>query len=161
MNAVREWTAAICLAALVAALVQGLVPSGAMERMAKFVIGAFVLCILILPLSKVVPQWKQSFAASARQPAASNNSRLETTVGRQYEDAARQSITNLVAAELKPMNINCKNVQVNMDTNSNGSISITKVVVNLDRKNSADCQRAKTLLEKDLGLNVEVVCNGG
>jgi hypothetical protein len=161
MNAVREWTAAICLAALVAALVQGLVPSGAMERMAKFVIGAFVLCILILPLSKVVPQWKQSFAASARQSDANSNSRLETTVDQQYEDAARRSITNLVVSELKPLNINCKNVQVNMDTNSNGSISITKVVVNLDQKNSADCQRAKTLLEKDLGLNVEVVCNGG
>ncbi len=161
MSAVREWTSVICLAALVAALVQGLVPSGAMERMAKFVIGAFVLCILILPLSKAIPQWKQSFSASSEKAPTVSDSRLGTAVEQQYKDAAQRSITNLVAAELKPLNIYCKNVQVNMDTNSNGSISITKVVVNLEQKNSVDCQRAKTLLEKDLGLNVEVVCNGG
>ena len=41
MGAVREWSAAICLAALAAALLQGLAPSGAMERMVKLVLGAF------------------------------------------------------------------------------------------------------------------------
>ena len=53
MGAVREWSAAICLAALAAALLQGLAPSGAMERMVKLVLGAFVLCALAMPLKNL------------------------------------------------------------------------------------------------------------
>ena len=56
MSGIREWTTVICLAALVAAVLQSLVPNGSMERMAKFVIGAFVICALISPLSKMIPQ---------------------------------------------------------------------------------------------------------
>lgn len=147
--------AVVCLAAIVAAMVQGMVPSGSMERMAKFVIGAFILCALLLPASKIVPRLGGELSQNGRE--AEPDSRLSSTVGRQYEDAARQSISNLAAAELGRAGLRCKNVQVMMDTNQNGSISITKVIVTLDSKNAADRQRAAKVLNRALGLKVEVV----
>ncbi|MGC7323198.1 stage III sporulation protein AF, partial [Mycobacteroides abscessus subsp. massiliense] len=53
---IQQWTAVICLAALVAALAQTLIPAGSMERMGKFVVGAFIICVMIAPVSKIVPQ---------------------------------------------------------------------------------------------------------
>ena len=44
MSEIREWASVICMSALAAALLQSLAPSGTMERMAKFVIGAFIIC---------------------------------------------------------------------------------------------------------------------
>ena len=41
MNAVRAWSPAICMAALIAALLQYLLPEVQWKRMAKFVTGAF------------------------------------------------------------------------------------------------------------------------
>jgi hypothetical protein len=158
MNGIREWTTVICLAALVAAMLQSLVPNGSMERMAKFVIGAFVICALISPLSRIIPKIGLSLRGT---DTVSESTRLQSTVEQQVRTATQESITNLVAAELSGIQMKCKNVTVDMDTNDDGSISITKVIVVLDKENAADCQRAAAYLEKELGLKMEVTADVG
>jgi hypothetical protein len=153
MNAVKEWSAAICMAALVAAMMQSLIPGGSMERMVKFVIGAFVICALIVPLAKIAPKISASMQQNENKPG---NSQLEATVEKQFSSAAQESITNLVMTELNNINIKCKNVNVIMDTNEDGSISINKVVVILAKGHGADCEKASAHLEKTLGLKMEV-----
>ncbi|MVB12989.1 Stage III sporulation protein AF [Caprobacter fermentans] len=159
MNGVREWATVICLAALSAAMLQSLVPNGSMERMAKFVIGAFIICALAAPISKAVPQIRAGLATESHP--AKENERLKSTVDRQYEDAAQQSITGLVHSELKRMGINCKNVQVIMDTDENGSISINKVIVTVDGEAASGRAGVSSALEKTLGIKTEVVSNEG
>lgn len=158
MNAIREWSTVICLSALVAAMVQSLVPDGSMERMAKFIIGAFVVCALIQPITKAVPQMD---LRNNKNQQSGANLKLESTVEEQTKKAVRKSIANLVTAHLNGMKIKCKNVHVIMDTNQNGSISINKVIVTLQKEYAADCQKASASLEKTLGLSMEVVPDGG
>ncbi|WP_411676761.1 stage III sporulation protein AF [Caproicibacter sp.] len=159
MNGVREWATVICLAALSAAMLQSLVPNGSMERMARFVIGAFIICALVAPISKAVPQIRAGL--ETENHPAKENERLNSTVDRQFEDAAQQSITGLVHSELKRMGINCKNVQVIMDTDENGSISINKVVVTVDGEAASGRAGVSSALEKTLGIKTEVVSNEG
>ena len=158
MNAVKEWSAAICMAVLAAAMLQTLVPNGSMERMVKFVIGAFVICALIQPLAKVVPQINIDLQESTQNPV---NSQLKGTVETQLTTAAQQSIKNLVITELNNINIKCENVNAIMDTNEDGSISINKVVVILAKGYGADCKAASDHLEKALGLKMEVTADEG
>ena len=158
MNAVKEWSAAICMAALAAALLQTLVPSGSMERMVKFIIGAFIICALIQPLAKIVPEISLNLQESTQH---SVNSQLKDTVDTQLSTAAQTSIKNLVMTELNNINIKCENVNVIMDTNEDGSISINKVVVILAKGYDADCQKASDHLEKALGLKMEVTADEG
>lgn len=158
MNAVKEWSAAICMAALAAALLQTLVPNGSMERMVKFIIGAFVICALIQPLTRIVPEISMNLQESVQSPV---NSQLEGTVKNQLTDAAQESIRNLVITELKNIDIKCENVNTIMDTNEDGSISINKVVVILAKGYGADCAKASEHLEKALGLKMEVTADEG
>ena len=159
MSAVREWASVICMAALAAALLQSLAPNGAMERMAKFVIGAFVICAVILPLSKAVPKFSLNIKSSTE--GVSSNTEFGSTVDSQIKVAAHRSISNLITAQLKSMNVRCKNVTVNMDTDANGRISINKVIVTIGKENAADLQRVSASLEKTLGLKTEVITDGG
>ena len=159
MNGIREWAAVVCLAALAAAMLQGMIPNGPMERMAKFVIGAFVICAMILPVSKALPQIRVSLNQSGAR--TQSNGRLSSEVDRQYKEAARQSITGLVSAELGRMGIKCKNVQVIMDTDGNGSISISKVIVTVGKESVAGRAGAQTALQKALGIQTEVVSDEG
>jgi len=158
MNSVKEWSTAICMAALAAAMLQSLVPNGSMERMVKFVIGAFVICALIQPLSKIVPQINVDLQETTKKPA---NSQLANTVKNQMSTAAQDSIKNLVITELNNLNIKCKNVNAIMDTNEDGSISINKVVVILAKGYDGDCNKAADHLEKTLGLKMEVIADDG
>ena len=158
MNSVKEWSSAICMAAIAAAMLQSLVPNGSMERMVKFVIGAFVILALIQPISKIVPQINVDLQENTKSSA---NSQLEGTVKNQMSDAAQDSIKNLVITELNNLNIKCKNVNAIMDTNEDGSISINKVVVILAKGYDGECKKASDHLEKTLGLKMEVTADGG
>lgn len=158
MNAVKEWTAAICMAVLAAAMLQNLVPGGSMERMVKFIIGAFVICAIIAPISKIVPQ----ISLELQQPSQSQaDTGFKNTVEKQISSAAQESIYNLVVAELSRINIKCENVTAIMDTHEDGSISINKVVVKLAKGHSAECQTASDYLQKELGLKTEVTADEG
>lgn len=157
MNAVKEWSAVICMAALIAAMLQNLVPSGSMQRMVKFVIGVFIICVLIVPLKKITPIIQLDIAEDTN---STNNSRLKGTVENQYSSAVKESITNLVITELNSLNIKCKNVNVIMDTNEDKCISINKVVVNLAKGYGSECKKAQNHLEKVLGLKTEVTSDG-
>ncbi len=159
MNAIREWSAGICLAALTAALAQGLVPGGPMERMEKFVVGAFLVCALIAPVTKLVPSFQQ--AVGNAESDAAPSSRMEETVDGQIRSAAEKSISNLVGAELARKNIKCKNVRVEMDTNEDGRISITKVTVTLIPGDSSRVREAQEILTERLGVRTEVVSDDG
>ena len=158
MNGVREWSTAICMAALVAAMLQSLVPNGSMERMVRFVIGAFVICALIAPIAKIVPEISMNLQEST---GSQENSKLKGTVEKQLSSAAQESITNLVNTELNNLDIKCKNVNVIMDTNEDGSISINKVVVILAKGYGKDIQKASAHLEKTLGIKMEVTADEG
>ena len=158
MGAVREWSAAICMAALAAALLQGLAPGGSMERMVKLVLGAFVLCALVSPLKSLGAQIAWSFPLENH---AEENTQLQSAVENQMEAAARASIENLVAAELRRMDVKSEKVVVWMDTNADNSIGINKVEVTLAEEYGGDCGRAQARLRETLGLEVEVAAHGG
>lgn len=158
MNVVREWSTAICMAALVAAILQSLIPNGSMERMVKFVIGAFVICALIVPITKIIPIIKINLQETT---SVNDSPNLKGTVEKQLHSAAQDSITNLVNTELNNIDIKCKNVNVIMDTNDDGSISINKVVVILAKGYGGETQKASAHLEKTLGIKTEVTADEG
>lgn len=159
MNGIREWSTVVCLAALAAAMLQSMIPNGSMERMAKFVIGAFVICAMIVPISRALPQIRFSLNQSSAR--IQNSGRLSSEVEKQYREAARQSITGLVNSELGRMGIKCKNVQVFMDTDENGSISISKVIVTIAKESAAGRAGISSALQKTLGIQTEVVSDEG
>ena len=159
MNGIREWSAVVCLSALAASMLQSLIPNGSMERMAKFVIGAFVICAMIAPVSKALPQIRAGLNQNAAR--MESGGRLNSEVERQYRDAAQRSIAGLVTSELGRMGVKCKNVRVIMDTEENGSISINKVIVTVGKESVAGRAGVKSALEKALGIQTEVVSDEG
>lgn len=160
MKAVQQWTLIICLASLVAALVQSILPNGGMERMGRFVMGAFLICVMIEPIARFVPSLRVNLQSSA-DTSTSDGSKIQATLNSQVEEQSKKSISNLVTAELARLGIKCKNVRVDMDTTGDGRINISKVVIRLNRADTSQTEQAQKYLEKELGLKTEVVADGG
>lgn len=161
MKDVQQWTAVICLAALVAALAQSILPPGSMERMGKFVVGAFMICVMIAPLTKIAPQLRMSFGSSSDGTTAAREKDMKSAVNNQVMEELQKSIANLVTAELSRRQIKCKNVQAIMDTNTDGRIFISKIIVKLKSRDHEEAKVAEEYLEKELGLKTEVVLDDG
>lgn len=159
MSAIREWATVICMAALAASILQYLSPSGGMERMLRFVLGAFLLCGILLPFGKGLPDLEFDIQASAS--VSQDGQQFKDAVDRQFYEAAKNGITSVVAGDLYKMGIKCENVDLMMDTNEDNSIVINKVAVTLPAEFANRCAEAEAGLEKVLGLKTEVTAYGG
>lgn len=160
MKEIRQWTAVICFASLAAALFQNLLPHGGMERMGRFVIGAFLVCAMISPVAKFTAGLSTASGSFSSSDEVSE-APVESAVNDQILTESQKSISNLVRAELARNGIQCKNVAVKMDTDASGCISIGKVTVELYGEDAARTAEAKEILEKELGLETEVTAHDG
>ena len=146
MSAVQDWAAALCLAALSAALLQYLSPGGTMEKIFRLVLGAFVLCGLLSPLAETVPAIAESIPAWSQAGAESG---FAQSVDDQILQAADASLRQVIVGEL-----------YSMDMTEDGRIVINKVAVTL-RASAEECGEAAGRLEKATGLKMEVTAYGG
>ena len=157
MSAVQDWAAALCLAALSAALLQYLSPGGTMEKIFRLVLGAFVLCGLLSPLAETVPAIAESIPAWSQAGAESG---FAQSVDDQILQAADASLRQVIVGELYSMGYPCENIEIFMDMPEDGRIVINKVAVTL-RASAEECGEAPGRLEKATGLKMEVTAYGG
>ena len=129
MSGVQSWAISVCFTVIAASILQYISPNGAMERVMKLVLGAFVLYGIMMPIISLVPQISNGFDAyiDVEQPNPSVD--LTDTVNSQIHTAASSGIQNIVTVELAKKGVNCENVELIMDTNEDNSISISKVLV--------------------------------
>ena len=71
MNAVRTWSLAICFAVLAVAVLQYLAPPGSMEKMIRYVTGAFLVCAMAFSLKSVLPKIPLAFSIPTQYGAES------------------------------------------------------------------------------------------
>lgn len=157
MNAVQQWTAGVCLAVLAVSLLQHLMPEGAMRRMAELAAGIFLLCAVLVPAVRAAPDL--SFLLHFTPQTV--ESELTETVERQQEDAVRESLTALIAAELGREGIPTERIEVIVNTGEDNSISITNITVTLPAAYAGECEHASSVLSEVLGLNAEVTSYAG
>ena len=157
MSGVQSWAISVCFTVIAASILQYISPNGAMERVMKLVLGAFVLYGIMMPIISLVPQISNGFDAyiDVEQPNPSVD--LTDTVNSQIHTAASSGIQNIVTVELAKKGVN---VELIMDTNEDNSISISKVLVTVSR-----ATMSQDVLEQQLngvlGLQTEVTIHGG
>lgn len=158
MDAVHQWALGICLTVLINAVVHYVIPSGSMEKMLRLVLGVFVLCGILLPLSKTLPSldWEMEKPTETIHDTDGFAGEVE----RQIFSQAEQNIKQVVIVELEKNGYPWKNVSVRMDTNEDRGIVINQVVVTLDKDALVQKEELTAHLEKTLGLKTEVVWDG-
>ena len=157
MSSVQNWAAALCVAAFASALLQYLSPGGTMEKVFRLVLGAFVLCGLLSPLTDVLPTIAESLPAWSE---SSPQSEFTQSVDDQILQSAKANLEQVIAGQLYTMGYSWENIEIFMDMAADGSIVINKVAVTLSDP-VADCTEVSGRLEKVTGLKMEVTAYGG
>ena len=155
MHSVIQWATVVCLAAVVGAMVELVTPSGRMEKMVRFVLGAFMICAIITPLTGTAFKITFDFSDSSPQ----NQERIESfeeQLDRQTLQVAANNIKALAQEALAEEGITPQKIEVFMDTSDKNSISITNLAVSLDQSQEASRVKARQILESKLGLVTEV-----
>ena len=149
MNGIKEWSAILCLAALVSCMLEMILPSGRMEKIMRFVLGGFLLCAMISPISKLDFRFPGLEISDSSQ-VQSFSAHFE----QQMVDAARDNVEGLVGQKLQEAKIPYKKIEAVMDTSGADSIGISKLIVTTN--NPEDKIRIQRYLEENLQIQTEV-----
>lgn len=153
MTTLKEWSSIICIASIVCTMIELICPSGKMDRIVKFVLASFMICSIIFPFTKTLPEISYNLKNKSHQ---SFDSSLKEKVSTQTLDMCSKNIKGVVQAELDKLNIKAKKIDVTMDTDKFGSISIIKVDIYLKEKSSSSPD-VKKILEDKLGIKTEII----
>ena len=159
MNAVYQWATVVCLAAIVGAMIELITPIGRMEKMVRFVLGAFMICAMIAPFTSTAIKITFDLPTenSIRQEDTSS---FQQGLDQQILTVAADNIRALAVEELGKEQIVPQKIEVNMDTSDKESISIINVVVYLEEDQKETQRKARQVLEDGLGLPVEIIIVG-
>ena len=158
MNAVYQWATVVCLAAIVGAMIELVTPVGRMEKMVRFVLGAFMICAIITPFTSTAIKitFDLPTESSIRQEDASS---FQQELNQQVLKVAAENIRALAVEELGKEQIIPQKIEVNMDTSDKESISIINVVVYLEESQKENRWKAQQVLEDGLGLPIGIIVN--
>ena len=96
MSGVQSWAISVCFTVIAASILQYISPNGAMERVMKLVLGAFVLYGIMMPIISLVPQISNGFDAYIDTEHPNQSVDLTDTVNSQIHTAASSGLQNIV-----------------------------------------------------------------
>lgn len=154
MSSIQGWAVSLALAAVCGTVLELISPSGTMEKMVRFVLGAFMICALIVPVAENAG--KISFEFQSETPREEALSEFKEQTENQALALAAENITFLAGQVLENNRITPQKIEVIMDTSDKGNISFIRLYVRLSAEDEERKQEVKELLEKELGLETEI-----
>lgn len=159
MSGVKSWSMIICFTSVLCTIIEVLVPSGKMEKMFRLVLGAFMLCAILIPLKTTVDNI--NFDTKKNENITSDKSKLKSTIENQTKENAKKKIKSMIEEILLSQNIKAEKINIIMDTKQDNCISIKKIEVFLARGDEDKKDMIKEMLLKKLELKIDVVVGSG
>ena len=153
MESVSHWALGVCICSVTACIVEILVSDTRLEKNIRLVLGAFMLCAVILPVGGFIKEISFDFGdvgeISDEIPQDIENERIEYL---------KSEIEKLIVKDLKDENIFPKEVCVNMDINEDNCISIITADILLENGDVHRVQRVRNVLDNlGIGCNISVL----
>ena len=157
MDGIKDWAAALCVAAIGCALMQMLAPKDGMGKIFKLMLGAFFLCCMTMPLLQLR---SISGLDVGSLPSEVTNELLQEKVDAQLRRQVETTVRQLAEKALESRGVKAEKIAVTTDTSEDGGIYIQQVTIYLDKQNKPKALAAREVLEQQLGVSVVLDATG-
>lgn len=157
MDSIKAWAAALCIAAIVCAVLQMLAPKEGTGKVFKLILSAFFLCCLIMPLLRAGSLTRLDISVL---PGEVQAELLEDRVNQQLMRQVQATVERLAETALDSSGVKAEKIEVKTDTSPEGSIYIQQVTITLDKQSKPKALAAREVLEKQLGVSVVIETTG-
>ena len=160
MDAVASWAIAICICAAAGLLLELMAPNGAMDKILRFVLGAFMLCAVLFPAGNMVQGINRQLQSIDFD--SSTSTRFSEKVEEQSQQVAKTSVISLVEACIEKTGAEAEKIELTMDSGEDGRISIILVTVSVKPEYKEQQLKIKASIEEELGLDAKIkIVEGG
>ncbi len=152
MEGINNWALTVTVCAVIVSIA-GLLPrSKGTEKTVRAVLGAFMLCAVILPLGSGYIQGIDPLSGISTESFEQNNNMDEIAV-----DMIKKQIAKLIYGKLEEKGIIPSEIRVSVSVDDSGGIKAVSALIYLDSREypkGADvCRR----LENDLGIRLGLI----
>ena len=153
MDSVTQWAGGICISCVIVCIVEMLISDTALEKTVRYVLGAFMLCAVIVPVGGFIRDISFDFGdfgeISDEIPEDIENERIEYL---------KSEIKKLIVKNLEDENIFPKEICVNMDIDEDNCISIITADILLENGDVHKSQKIRNVLDSlGIGCNISVL----
>lgn len=150
MSALKSWTMVICSVSVICTIIEVLVPNGKMEKVFRLVVGAFMLCAILVPFNTTLHNIK--FDNKKNESFISDKSKFKNTVENQTKKSIQKNMKTIIENFLGSKSVKAEKINIIMDTKQDNCISIKKIEVFLSRGDESK----KDIIKKDLEHKLEI-----
>lgn len=161
METVRHWSFLICLASVISASIEFLVPSGKIGKAMHFVLGIFGIVVFFTPLSNknyiFKNHFKDKILSSIKKAKISEKNILLNNLNNQIIDTANKKIESIIIRNLKNIDVYPKKVEIHMDKDVQGNIVMIRCKIFVSKEDMVFEGKIKNEIENRLNIKTEVV----
>ena len=150
MDSVTQWAGGICISCVIVCIVEMLISDTALEKTVRYVLGAFMLCAVIVPVGGFLREISFELGdigeISDDIPEDIENQRIEYL---------KSEIKKLILKKIEDENIFPKEVRIDMDIDEDNCISIITADILLEKDDIHKSQKVRNILN-DLGIGCNI-----
>ncbi len=147
------WAGSVCMAAAGCTLLHLFAGKTGVGKVFRLLTAAFFICAVLLPLSDVL----QKVELPGMQSSSETSADLQQTAKEQLCEMTERVLLQEVNTALQSHNLSAQKIKIEMDTLSDGRISITDIVVYIPSGNTLHRNWVKEIVAQRLGTEVRVV----
>lgn len=155
MSTVMSVCSAICVVAIGGALISIIIPDGNTKKILSLVIGAFLLCSMILPVKNAISDMNfeiDGFPKETQITASADEAYTESVI-KETENTLAKTLDGLLKSE----NINVKRIRFYLKEDENLGIIINRISIYIDKKNNSKVFRINEITEENFGQTPFVI----
>ncbi len=147
----QSWALAVVICSVVCCVTELLITNTRLEKTVKFVLGVFMIGVMILPLNNIVSD------IAGIDIAVPENAEEFREISEQRETMLKKELSLLVNKTLKNKGIEPLKTKIDMDIDDESGISIIKAEITLKKADSYKVQKVKNILKNDLSIDAKVI----
>ena len=144
-----------CAAALIGAVVSGFVSDGGIKKILSLVLGAFMLCALIVPVSKAASEF--SVNTDSYPSYESLSATVDEAYQKQLVSATRTKLEETLAAILNQNGIYPEKVEVILAFADESSIIISQVSIYISNSDISKTAQIDRLTEESFQITPDII----
>lgn len=151
MSGLSGWAAAISICAVICTIVELMVSDSKLEKTVRFVLGAFMLCAILMPIGDMVAEISDiDFSQTMTEST-------DEKFNEQKKKLMENQISSLVSNTLAEKNIYPQKTEVSMDIDESSGISMVSVTVILKKEDAEKANTVTDTIKTQLGLECNTV----
>ncbi|MDD5795662.1 MAG: stage III sporulation protein AF [Oscillospiraceae bacterium] len=155
MSAVLSVCCAVCVVAIAGSVLSVLMPDGNTKKIITLVLGAFMLCSVILPIKSAVTGFTaESCEIPDEQKITASADEIYTN---RILSQTEENLSNTLISLLKSEGINVKRVRFYLKQDENLGIIISKICIYIDKKDNTYVFRINEITEENFGQTPFVI----